>query len=184
MKKIRFVRDEQEQKQVLKNLKQTRCAHCRRTGTLNRHDRIQGNDLETVDKQTVRGQRVWCSNRGRRGGCGRTMRIVCAGVLPRHSVSALMLGDLLKRLCGGGSIQSAWEQCRLPVHVQSVYHLLQRFRARLDAVRVALLARCAPPGSGHADPLRQTAEHLRCAFPGTGNPVEAFQLAFQVPIMG
>ncbi len=184
MKAIRFVRNKQEYKQALRRLKQTRCAHCRRVGTLNRHDQIQGNDLDAVNKQTLRGQRAWCSNRGRRGGCGRTMRIVFARFLPRHSVKATMLGHLLKRLCAGGSIQGAWEQCRLPVHLQSVYHLLQRFRQRLDAVRVALLSRCAPPGSAHADPLRQTAEHLRCAFPGRENPVEAFQRAFQVPIMG
>jgi len=184
MKAIQFVRDERERDQVLGNLKQTRCAYCRRTGTLNRHDHVQSNDLEAVDKQTVRGQRAWCSNRGRRGGCGRTMLIVFARLLPRHSVNATMLGQLLKRLCAGDSIQSAWEQCRMPVHLQSVYHLLQRFRERLDAVRVALLSHCAPPTSVHTEALRQTAEHLRCVFPESTNPVEAFQYAFQTPIMG
>lgn len=184
MKVIQFVRNGRERNQILKNLKQTRCAHCRRMGTLNRHDRIQGNDPNAVDKQTLRGRRVWCSNRGRRGGCGRTMRIVFARVLPRHSVNATMLSELLKRLCAGGSIQSAWEQCRLPMHLQSVYHLVQRFRERLAAVRSALLSRCPPPDSVHADPLRQTAEHLRCAFAQSECPVEAFQYAFQTPIMG
>ena len=184
MKVIHFVRNRQERNQVLQNLKQTRCAHCRRTGTLNRHDRVQGNDPDAVDKQIPRGRRVWCSNRGRRGGCGRTMRIMFARLMPRHSVNAKMLSRLLKGLCGGGSVKHVWEACRLPVQLQSVYHLLRRFRDRLDAVRVALLSRCKPPGSLHADPLRQTAEHLRCAFPQCENPVEAFQHTFQTPIMG
>jgi len=184
MKKIRFVRDEEELEQVLENLKQERCAHCRRTGTLNRHDHLQSNDLDAADKQMVRGQRVWCSNRGRRGGCGRTMLIVFARFLPRHSTNATMLGQLLKSLCAGGSIKSAWEQCGLPVDLQSVYHLLQRFREQLAGVRGALLSRCAPPDSAQTDPLRSTAEHLRCAFPAAPCAVAAFQYAFQTPIMG
>jgi len=184
MKTIRFVRDEHEQKQVLETLKQERCAHCRRTGTLNRHDHVQRNDLDRADKQTVRGQRVWCSNRGQRGGCGRTMLIVFARFLPRHSFSATMLGRLLKQLCLGGSIKRASERCRLPVDLQSVYHLLQRFRERLDAIRAALFSRCTPPESMQTDPLRSTAEHLHCAFPSAGCAVEAFQHAFQTPIMG
>lgn len=184
MKKIRFVRDEQELAEVLENLKQERCVHCRRTGTLNRHDHVQSNDLDCADKQTVRGRRVWCSNRGRRGGCGRTMLIVFARLLPRHSINATMLGQLLKRLCAGGSIKSAWERCRLPVDLQSVYHLLQRFREQLAGVRGALLSRSTPPDSAQSDPLRSTAEHLRCAFPSSACAVEAFQYAFQTPIMG
>lgn len=184
MKKIQFVRNEQEREEALANLKQTRCAHCRRTGTLNRHDHVKSNDLDAADKQTVRGQRAWCSNRGRRGGCGRTMLIVFAHFLPRHSLNATILGRLLKRLSAGGSVQSAWERCGLPAQLQSVYHLLQRFWERLDAIRRALLSRCAPPDSAQTDPLRQTAEHLRCAFPSTACPVEAFQYAFQTPIMG
>ena len=184
MKKIRFVRDEHELAQVLGNLKQQHCAHCRRTGTLNRHDKVQSNDLESADKQTVRGRRVWCSNRGRRGGCGRTMLIVFARFVPRHSTSAAMLGGLLRRLCGGGSVKSAWEWCGLPVDLQSVYHLLQRLREQLAAVRGALLTRCAPPDSAQTDPLVSTAEHLRCAFPSASCAVEAFQHALQLPIMG
>ncbi len=184
MKMIHFVRNKQERNQVLQNLKQTRCAHCRRMGTLNRHDRIKGNDPNSVNKQILRGRRVWCSNRSRRGCCGRTMRIVFACLLPRHSVKARMLSGLLEYLCAGASIKSAWERCGLPVHLQSVYHLVQRLRERLAAVRSALLSCCPPPGSRHTDPLRQTAEHLRCAFPGSQNPVGAYQYAFQTPIMG
>jgi hypothetical protein len=184
MKVIQFVRSGQERNQVLRKLKRTRCAHCRRIGTLNRHDRIQGNDPETANKKMLRGRRVWCSNRGRRGGCGRTMRIMFACVLPRHSVKAGMLSGLLEHLGAGASIKGAWERCGLPVQLQSVYHLVQRVRERLPAVRTALLSRGPPPDSLHTDPLRQTAEHLRSAFPQKKCPVAAFQHAFQTPIMG
>lgn len=112
------------------------------------------------------------------------MSIMFACVLPRHSVKAGMLSGLLEHLGAGGSIKSAWERSGLPVQLQSVYHLVQRLRVRLPAVRTALLSRGPPPDSLHTDPLRQTAEHLRSAFPQKKCPVAAFQHAFQTPIMG
>lgn len=181
---FRFVRDEQELEHTLGILKQLRCAHCGRVGTLNRHDTLHGNDLNAADKSTTRGRRGWCSTRGRRGGCGRTVAIVFVRVLPRHSFTAPMLDKILSGLCDGHSVQAAWRNSRLPVAVQTVHHLLQRLRRRLDALRTTLLARCAPPVSRHTDPLRQTAEHLRCAFATDSSAVEAFQYTFQAPLMG
>jgi len=184
MKVIHFVSSARERNKLLTKLKQTRCAHCQRIGTLNRHDRLKGSDPAEASKQMLRGRRVYCSNRGQRGGCGRTMRIVFAWILPRHTVKAGMLAGLLKHLGSGGSIKSAWERSRLPLQLQSIYQLVQRFRERLSAVRSALLSRCPPPASLDSDPLLQTAEHLRCAFPSEKCPVAAYQYAFQSPIMG
>jgi hypothetical protein len=181
---IRFVRNEQELEQALESLKQTSCPHCRKTGTLNRHDTVNGNDPAEVNKQTQRGRRAWCSNRGQRGGCGRTVLIVFVGILPRHSFPAALLEALLTGLCDGRSISQIWRSKPFAFPIDSVYHILQRLRRRLDALRTALCTRCAPPASRHADPLRQAAEHLRCAFPSTASAVEAFQYAFQAPIMG
>ncbi len=112
------------------------------------------------------------------------MAIFFVHVLPRHSFTAPMVGKLLGALCAGHSVQAAWEQSRFPFPIQSVYHLLQRLRRRLAAVRTALLSRCPPPASPHRDPLRQTAEHLRGAFPSASCPVEAFQYALQTPLLG
>jgi hypothetical protein len=181
---IRFVRNEQDLGRALESLKQTPCPHCGRVGTLNRHDRLKGNDPEAADKQRERGCRAWCSNRGRRGGCGRTVAMLFEDVLPRHSLRAGTVGKVLAGLCGGHSIQAAWEQSGCRFSLQSVYHLLQRFRRRLGAVRTALHSRGPPPASTHRDPLRQSAEHLRGAFPGASCPVAAFQYVMQAPLMG
>ena len=84
------------------SLKQLRCPLCGAAETLNRHSKLQGNDPDTnCGGQVQRGQRVWCSNRGRRGGCGRSVSIFLAEVLPRHTVRAPALWSLLDRLLAG-----------------------------------------------------------------------------------
>ena len=69
------------------SLKQLRCPGCGAAETLNRHSKLYGNDPHASDGQAQgqRGQRVWCSNRGQRGGCGRTVSLFLAVMLPRHS---------------------------------------------------------------------------------------------------
>ena len=181
---IQFVRNEEAMEHELKKAKHTACIHCGRTGTLNRHDKRHGNDPDSTDKQTIRGQRLWCSNRGKRGGCGKTTCLCFAWVLPNHSMSAPSLGRLLKYLCTGVSIQQAWELSRCPVTLQTVYHILQRLRMRMGEIRSFLIALCRPRKSLHRDPMITTAEHLRYAFSQAACPVEAFQDRLQTPIMG
>ncbi len=181
---IKFVRNDQGMEQALRSAKTISCVHCGRTGTLNRHDKLNGNDLRAADKQTMRGRRLWCSNRGKRGGCGRTMSIVYAHILPRCSFTSPILSKLLSALCKGSSVQAAWENENIPLHLQSLYHLLQRFRHRMGAIRSSLLNICDPPECQSTDTLIQTAAHLHCAFSSENCVVEAFQMQIQVPIMG
>lgn len=170
--------------QQLGKIKLMSCAHCGAIGTLNRHDTIYGNDPEAVDKQTIRGRRLWCSNRGRRGGCGKTMSLLFAWILPGHTFTAGALDRLLKRLCMGGSIQAAWEKSRSQAALQSAYHLLQRLRLRMGEIRSALLKICRNPASSQKDPMIATYEHLRRAFSGHESPTAAFQYRLQMAMMG
>ena len=109
----------------------------------------------------MRGQRVFCSNRGQRGGCGRTFSVFLAEVLPRHTVTAPWLWQLLCRLLAGGSIKAAVEALAPPFGLETFYHLLQRLRRRLSDVRSLLCREQKPPVSLQSDPLLQTVEHLR-----------------------
>jgi hypothetical protein len=181
---ILFVRDAGGLEQLMRSAKNSCCAHCGRRGTLNRHDRPKGNDPAASNKQRVRGQRLWCSNRGRRGGCGQTIYLAFAWVLPRHTFTAPMLKKLLSALRAGSSVQVAWGGGGLSLALQSSYHLLQRFRERIGELRSCLSHRGPPPQGMHPDPLVQTIEHLSCAFASEDCPIAAFQCWFQTPIMG
>jgi len=104
--------------------------------------------------------------------------------LPRHTFTAPRLWAALRRLRAGASIKSAWETLRLPLTLDTLYHLVQRLRRNLTAVRSALFRLAPPPLCDVTDPLRQTIAHLRDAFPSSACPVSAFHLRFQRSLMG
>jgi len=166
------------------SLKQQRCPHCGCVETLNRHSRLHGNDPARVDARVVRGQRVFCSNRGNRSGCGRTFAFFLAEVLPRHTLTASLLWQWLLKLLAGLSLKTAAEKLRLPFALETIYRLRRRLRQQLDQVRTRLCREQSPPACAQADPLLQTIEHLKVVFPGSVCPPADFQLHFQHPFLG
>jgi len=127
---------------------------------------------------------VFCSNRGRRGGCGRTFAIVLADVLPRHTLRASLVWRWLVAVLAGFSFKAAAEKLRLPFALETFYRLRRRLRRGLDRVRTQLCREQSPPGSAHADPLLQTVEHLRAVFASQECPPAEFQRHFQRPFLG
>lgn len=181
-RRIIFVCDEQELEKVLSRAKQDPCPHCGRIGTLNRHDRLTGNAPNQHSGHSVRGKRLWCSNRGARGGCGRTTSLLFAWVLPRHTFTAPLLSSLLGKVAAGSSVKAAWEGLDTLLALESAYSLMRRFRERIDFLRSMLFSHAKPPRSATVDPVVQTIEHLQRSFPD--NAVSAFQTTFAHPIMG
>lgn len=179
-----FVPDTDALEKLLRRLKHIACPFCEKTGTLNRHSRLWGNDPLSANGTLDRGQRVFCSNRGRRGGCGRTSSIFFAQVLPRHTFTASLLWKALSGWLAGASIKASWEAAGLPLALDTLYHLLQRLRRRLNELRTALHSLGAPPGSKASDPLRQTFEHLRGVFAADSCPPERFHLRLQRSLLG
>lgn len=165
------------------SLKQSPCPHCGCLGALNRHCRSFGNDPNAAAARTFRGQRVFCSNRGQRGGCGRTFSIFLAEVLPRHTLTASLVWRCLVKLLAGLSLKATAEKLRLPFALETVYRLRRRLRHGLDSLRTWLCREQTPSGSEHADPLLQTVEHLQVIFPRSACPAADFQLHFQRPFL-
>jgi hypothetical protein len=151
---------------------------------LNRHSHSFGNEPAVTDGQTIRGQRVFCSNRGQRGGCGRTFLLCLAEVLPRHTLTASLVWPWLVKLLAGLSIKAAVEKLRLPFALETFYRLRRKLRQRLDGFRTRLCGEQPPPVSTHTDPLLQTLEHLQAAVPRRECPPLDFQLHFQHPFLG
>ncbi len=166
------------------SLKQQRCPRCGKIETLNRHSVLRGNDPAQTSSQSVRGQRVFCSNRGRRGGCGGTFSIFLAEVLPRHTMRASLLWSWLVEWLGGLSLKAAAETLRLPFALETLYRLRRGLRRQLHALRSRLCREQKPPSSTHTDPLLQTVQHLQAVFVQSVCPPAEFQLRFQRPFLG
>jgi hypothetical protein len=166
------------------SLKQQRCPRCGKIETLNRHSVLRGNDPAQASGQCVRGRRVFCSNRGQRGGCGKTFSIVLSDILPRHTLTASLVWQWLLKLLEGFSLKAAAEKMKLPFALETVYRLRRQLHRQLDRLRPRLCREQSPPVSARAEPLLQTAEHLRLVFPQSVCPPADFQLHFQRPFLG
>ena len=172
------------------SLKQECCPHCGKRGTLNRHSLLTGKGAGQSPLRVRRGQRAFCSNRFRRGGCGRTFSVFLAGVLPRHGVGAGLVSRLLIGLLAGLSLKAAVEGLRAPFALETFYHLRARLRRRMDALRVLLCRETGPPECDFADPFLQTLAHFRAAFKaaatsdGRDTMCAWFQTRFQRAFMG
>ncbi len=145
---------------------------------------LRGNDPVVAAGRIVRGQRVFCSGRGQRGGCGKTFPLFLADVLPRHTFNAARLWALLRKLLGGATIQAAAESLRLPFSLEAVYGIVRRCRRRLDVVRSCLSREQPAPASGRTDPFLQTLEHLQLTFARHACALAAYQACFQGAWLG
>jgi hypothetical protein len=164
------------------SLKQERCPHCACFGTLIRHSILYGNDPNSHAGQVKRGQRVLCSNRDQRLGCGRTFPIFLAAVLPRHTVTAPVLWTFILSLLDGHSIKASAKN--LPFALETFYGMRRKLRLSLDVLRTRLLGSLSPPRSARIDPLLETFELLLTVFAGSACPIAAFALRFQDSVLG
>lgn len=145
---------------------------------------LRGNDPAVVNGQIGRGQRVFCSDRGQRGGCGKTFPLFLASVLPRHTFNATLLWALLRQLLGGATIKAAAETLSLPFSLEAVYGIVRRCRQRLEVVRSFLWRAHPAPVSRQTDPFLQTLEHLQHAFARHPCALAWYQRHFQRPFLG
>jgi hypothetical protein len=182
-------RSEDEWAAFAERLKITPCPHCKKVGNLIRHGSLHGFDDASPPRQTLRARRVYCSNRHRRNGCGRTFSVWIADKLQRLSLSTRPLWRFLQHAIAG-SLTAAIRamtasgdtgSSRSP---RSWQRLWKRFDRSQSAIRTALLAR-APPVSNasiaaaHRPAAAEVLAHLQAAFPHEDCPIAAYQHAMQ-----
>ena len=80
---LRFLSD-LDRLRMLFSLCAARCPHRLVAGFLILHSFLYGYRYPDSSARMLRGQRVFCSNRGRRKGCGRTFSVYLDTTIPRH----------------------------------------------------------------------------------------------------
>ena len=153
------------------------CPHCKAVGTLIRHGFLRGYDETDSQRKTIRARRVFCSNRHRRRGCGRTFSVWNADKIRRLSLTAHAVWRFLQRAVAG-SIAAASRfvaDCRRSDRTWQ--RIWKRFDLGQSKLRTALSA-CCPPLDQPADsrrPATQVLAHLQAAFPDAHCPIAEFQ---------
>jgi hypothetical protein len=176
-----FYRDTAEWLAMAERLKQTPCPHCKVVGMLIRHGSLYGFDDSSPQRKTVRGRRVFCSNRNARRGCGRTFSVWIADKIKRLSLSTGGLWRFLQSAVAG-SVGAALSATRSYLSDRTWQRIWQRFNQGQSKIRTALSGLCPPPElpaklptePAHR-PAAQVLAHLQAAFQGADCPIATFQ---------
>ena len=180
MWKIRFYRSEQDFIQFHQKLKNLPCPHCKCVGFLILHGFLKGFILP--DKpDAIRGHRIFCSNRNRKKGCGRTFSIVLSWLISRLAVTTHQLFKFIGNIVSGSKIKAALD---ISYSEKSKYRLYRKWISRQPAIRTRLLMRSQPPFSKHHhSPPAETSQHLKLCFKHVFCAFEAFQFHCQTAIL-
>ena len=167
-------------------IKQMACPHCRGVGTLIRHGFVYGFDESSPQKKpTKRAQRIFCSNRNARPGCGRTFSIWLRDKIRRLSLTAGALWQFLQGALAA-SIVAAGQAVDSRLTERTWQRIWRRFHHGQSRIRAALFGRCPPPESPpppavkpSRQPAAQLLAHLQAAFPDSDCPIADFQHTLQ-----
>jgi hypothetical protein len=153
------VRNEPDLAEVLLGAKLAACPHCHRTGALIGHGFLRGY-AEHGSEVVVRGRRFFCSDRGRRPGCGRTCSSKLETVLCGYVVRTLTLWCFVQAVLGGLTRRAAWlrQVCGV-LSLSSAYRLWRRLCDAQTSLRARLCREAPPPPSTASEPLAQLFEH-------------------------
>ncbi len=180
-----FCRGDDEWNAIAERLKLTPCPRCAKVGHLIRHGYAYGFDETNPRRKTVRGRRIFCSNRNRHRlrGCGLTFCVWFADTVRRLSLTARAAWAFLQLVVAGGvgalaaAVRAVDAESRRSDRTWQ--RLWKRFRLGQSEIRTALLGRCPPPVAPTNPSLwpaaAQVVAHLKSAFPGDDCPIAAFQ---------
>jgi hypothetical protein len=142
-----------------------------------RHGVLRGYDEGDSQRMAIRARRVFCSNRHRRSGCGRTFSVWLADTIRRLSVTTHALWRFLQRVVAGSiaAASRAVADCRRSDRTWQ--RIWKRFDLGQSKLRTALSACCPPPDQPTASrrSASQVVAHLQAAFPNAHCPIADFQ---------
>lgn len=180
----RFYSSKKDFQAFYRILKQVPCPHCRLTGCLILHGFLYGHDVGDYGEKLIRGHRIFCNNRKRSRGCGRTFSVLASNILKKFVINTTDLWQFLKNTKKGLSKKKAFKSSNLQFSESTIYRLWNKFCNRQSRIRTFLLKLCKPPKASCAyHPAVQTILHLESAFKKYSCPISAFQENFQVSFL-
>lgn len=131
-----YYRSLQAIEQQTRQLAFAQCVHCHQRRQLVSHGFIRKKQVGA--EPVAVGKRVFCSNRDRRTGCGRTMQLYLdVTVRYLHYAGSALVAFMLS-LIGGASIHRAYLQATGCATPRNAYRWLKRLDAQLSCYRSLL----------------------------------------------
>lgn len=175
----KFYKTEAEFARFYAGLKLMHCPHCRHCGCLILHGYLKGFADAEGSCQIKRGRRVFCSNRNKKDGCGRTFSLLMTTFIRRFRLPATALWRFLDNIRVGKNKIRAFADAGSALGQTSCYRLYQLFKQSQVRIRTRLSQIKPPPLADTHYPVIQTIEHLAAVFDGHDCPVAQFQYCFQ-----
>lgn len=177
----RICSSRQEVEVLCAKLKMTPCPHCQKVGSLIRHGFLRGYDQEHQLHKTIRAARIFCSNRNRSTGCGRTFSVWMADKIRRLFLGADSLWAFLTQAAASNNKLAAFRKLNCGLSDSAPYRIWKRFCQAQTTIRTALTSLCPPPKTASDNPAQLTVAHLQKAFQEEHglSPIAAFQATLQ-----
>ncbi len=162
-----------------------RCPHCGELGAMNAHGFLRGYSL-CGQPDVIRGRRFYCSNRGNRPGCGRTVSVLLHVLLARFLVTTTLLAKLVHGVLAGDSVRSTWlAVCDGKFSERNGYRMWHRIVQAQPRLRSLLFGRGPPKESTEKHPLAQMVSHMQdvLSTQTESNLFARFQSVFQQGVL-
>ncbi len=180
----RFYKTKVEFNAIYETLKQQTCPHCRYRGFLILHGYLYGYSEGYDHNRIKRGHRIFCSNRKKKKGCGRTFSILKAHIIKNFMISANTLWEYFLHVKDGLSLAKAFRESGSKMVETTIYRIFKKLRYQQPLIRTFLTRVKPPPQITHTkDPAILTLLHLSHVFKGFNCPISQFQHYFQTPFI-
>jgi hypothetical protein len=159
------------------NVKLERCRHCGKTGMLILHGYMYGYD-EYRDTRVIKGRRVFCSNRNRRRGCGRTWSCRIIDFMHRTLITTGIAWQFLLFILSGMTIEKAYgaldPACVLSL--STFFRFWTRFKRALHHIRTYLAGHYSLAPVHERSVMHETIRHLALHLADTeADPIANYQ---------
>ncbi|EKD26018.1 MAG: hypothetical protein ACD_79C01405G0010 [uncultured bacterium] len=159
------------------------CPFCHLIGTLIKHGSWKG-FLGYVGLFGIRGYRIFCNNRKRSKGCGKTFSLIPSSIIKGFAIPSSQLWIFLKQKHKSKNIIQAGHHLKNTFSISTIYRLWNLFSLAQSKIRNFIIKITSPPAMNFTtDPALQTIAHLESAFNGSICPVADFQCKFQVDFL-
>jgi hypothetical protein len=162
------------------NIKLMPCPHCGSVDMLIFHGYIYRPSDYRIP--IIKGRRIFCSNRNRRTGCGRTVTLFFYDFIKQRLISTRLFWHFLYSILAGYSIEKAYNTIdpSCPLSLSTFYRLWHKFKCTASHIRTFLTDNYPHISLEEDCAYRETIRHLSEVFNDTGcDPIAEYQLSSQ-----